>query len=521
MTFKARVIFVLAWVALAANAAAANSEPRNLILFIPEALPATVEPGLAPTLSQLRDDGVHFTNSHSGFPRLKSDDLTAVAPDLRVLSLVDAASRKYVTSFLYDERAPGQAEVGPELGVFLANRLPAIKQGGRPFFLVYRLIEPRSSPPENGEARRAYKADPRAADAALKAIESALKALHLASSTNIVVTGEHGLARTMKVSNTSSARSVMPRQDTLGTLPPGFLAIDLLAALQTEDFAYNLFDTDNSGALVHLKSHQHPKQGNAFIAMDYDVDNPYVTIEAHGVYDTVALADSLTRSERRAAARRIVEALLEQDYVGAIFANETRVGSIPGTLPVSRIAAETGDEPTADIVVVFASMSEGCVQPLTCMSVIADTPLDEGEGIANSFSRGGTSIFMAARSPDFQNEFIDRAPASNADIARTIAELLDVELSLSSETKGRVLSESLATARKTGAPRAQKQVIDSVAAEDGSVTRVTLQFMGPIAYFDGALHTNQDRMALAVKSGPRWHWPRVKRFTITLSDKDD
>lgn len=517
MTFTARATLVLTLVALAGNAATRASEPHNVVLFIPEALPAILESGSAPTLLHLRAEGVHFTDSHSGFPRLHGDDLTDVAPDLRVLSLIDAASQKYAAAFVYDERVAGQAEVGPELRQFLDTRLPYLKQNGRPFLFIYRLIEAKTSPPAAGEVRGAYKPDPRAADAALAAIETALNALDLGTSTNIIVTGEHGLSRITKVSNTSTARILLPRQDTLGRLPPGFLAIDLLAAVQTDDMRFNLFDIDNSKALVPLG--EHPREGSAIIAADFDPERPYITVEAHGIYDSVFIADSLSTKQRKSLAKTVVEAVLEQDYVGAIFVNEPRVGRIRGTLPLKRLANEFADEPAPDVVVVFSSQSDGCTQPLTCMSVIADTSLPEGDGIPNNFSRAGTSVFMAARGPDFQAKLIDHAPASNADIARTIAELLHLELESTEGPKGRVLAESLAGQRRISMPKARTQVFDSPAAEDGSITRMTVETLGSAdAYFATALSANQERMALAE---PHRHtnlkWP-FKTLTISISN---
>lgn len=517
MTFKARAIFVLTLIAGAGNAATGAPVPHNLVLFIPEALPGIVESGSAPTLIQLREEGVHFTNSHSGFPRLGTDDLTDVAPDLNVLSLVDAAAQRYATAFVYDERVAGEVGVGVELQRFLGVRLPDIQRSGRPFLFIYRLIEAKTAPPATGDIRGAYRTDPRAADAALKAIETALNSLDLATSTNIIVTGEHGLSRIMKVSNTSSARKRLPHEDTLGTLPPGFLAIDLLAAFQTEDSTYRLFDTDNSSALVYRPSGEHPKHGNAIIAGGYDPTDPYITVEAHGVYDFVFLGEYLSRKERRSAVARIVETVLEQDYVGAIFVNKSRVGRMRGALPLSRIARETGDEAVPDVVIVFAATSEGCIQPLTCISVIADTSLPEGDGIPNNFSRAGTSVFMAARGPDFLGQSIDRAPANNADLARTIVELLDLKFEPANAPKGRVLSESLSGERNRATPRARKQMIDSQAAEDGSISRMAFQSLGSEAYFDSALPSTQERMALAdPKRRWHWRWP-FKTLTVTIS----
>ena len=52
-----------------AMAFAQNSQPRNLILFVPDGLRALkVTPELAPAMAAVRDKGVNFKNSHSLFP---------------------------------------------------------------------------------------------------------------------------------------------------------------------------------------------------------------------------------------------------------------------------------------------------------------------------------------------------------------------------------------------------------------------------------------------------------------------
>lgn len=60
---------------------------------------------------------------------------------------------------------------------------------------------------------------------------------------------------------------------------------------------------------------------------------------------------------------------------------------------------------------------------------------------------------------------------------------------------------------------------DSKAADDGSISRLTVQSLSDAGrYFDTALSSNQERMALAEpRRHMKWHWP-FKTFTITLSD---
>ena len=70
------------------------------------------------------------------------------------------------------------------------------------------------------------------------------------------------------------------------------------------------------------------------------------------------------------------------------------------------------------IVVNFRTFSTGCADPTTCGVEVADTGLQQGQGMHGSFSRADTRNIMAAIGPDFRTGFDDPAPASNADSAR-------------------------------------------------------------------------------------------------------
>jgi len=60
-----------------------------------------------------------------------------------------------------------------------------------------------------------------------------------------------------------------------------------------------------------------------------------------------------------------------------------------------------------------------------------------------SFSRADTWNFMAMRGPDFKSQFVDPAPPSNADLGRTIVQLMHLDVSDKGKLVGRVLSEAL------------------------------------------------------------------------------
>ena len=117
-----------------------------------------------------------------------------------------------------------------------------------------------------------------------------------------------------------------------------------------------------------------------------------------------------------------------QDYVSGLFVNDD-LGTIPGTLPTSAIAFRgAAATPAPAIIVNFRSFSVGCADATTCGAEIADTGLQQGQGMHGSFSRADTRNIMGAAGPSFREHFEDDAPASNADIGMTIARLLRLNI---------------------------------------------------------------------------------------------
>ena len=100
-----------------------------------------------------------------------------------------------------------------------------------------------------------------------------------------------------------------------------------------------------------------------------------------------------------------------------------------------------------------------------------------------SFSRADTWNFMAMEGPDFKSHFVDGAPASNADIGRTIAHLLGVDLSRRGKLVGRVLSETFPNG---AVPEVARRVVASKPAANGLSTVINEQIVGAARYFDAA-----------------------------------
>jgi hypothetical protein len=100
-----------------------------------------------------------------------------------------------------------------------------------------------------------------------------------------------------------------------------------------------------------------------------------------------------------------------------------------------------------------------------------------------SFGRADTWNFMAMQGPDFKSQFVDPAPASNADLGRTIAHLMQLDVKDKGKLTGRVLSETLPNG---AVPAVTSRVLVSDPAPNGLATVVNMQMVGEIRYYDAA-----------------------------------
>ncbi len=316
--------------------------------------------------------------------------------------------------------------------------LPMFKARNKPFVLVFWSRDPDGTQHNQGDSLNAVTpgingptsaAAIKNADDNLHALQQALADLGLAATTDIIVTADHGFSTISKESATSTAAKASYKDVPKGFLPPGFVAIDL-----AEGLGLPLFDPNAKNAAVAEGAH--PAAGNGLIGAD--PLNPDVVVAANGGSDLVYLP-----KKDRALAAKLVEQLFAQDYVSGLFVDD-ELGDFPGTLPLSAIdlkgAALT---PLPAIVVNFRSFATGCAQPLLCTVEVADTGLQQGQGMHGNFSRADTMNFMAAMGPDFKSGFVDDAPTSNADVGRTIAQLLGLNVPTKGKLIGRVIEEAL------------------------------------------------------------------------------
>jgi arylsulfatase A-like enzyme len=397
--------------------------------------------------------------------------------------------------------------------------LPAFVHSGKPFVLLFWSRDPDGSqhnegdslnklqPGINGPTSRAGIAN---ADANLKQLLDFIAAEPgLGASTDVLVTSDHGFATISRHEIDAAGHAThgystafayrgndgKPEVPT-GWLPPGFLAIDLAHALRLP-----LFDPDaqveTAGAAYYEPvdptkqqtelSRQHPLTGNGLIGGTGAVQDHLdakVMVSASGGTDLVYVA-----GHDRAMARKIVDFLSTQDYVGALFVDPA-FGSIPGTLPLSAVGLEGSAAwmPRPSIVVTFKTFELTPGEPLSAIQV-SDTTLQEGQGMHGGFGRDSTFNNMAVTGPDFKQGFEDRLPVSNADIAPTLAQVLGLRFPATGRLRGRVLSEALVGGADSGATAVRAGRLTSTPTQPGRATVLEYQDYQGRKYFDTACLT--------------------------------
>src|SRR6478752_5445316 len=382
-----------------------------------------------------------------------------------------------------DARKPGTLVANVDQQKYFADVaarvvLPMFKARNRPFVLVFWSRDPDGTQHNQGDSL--LKIEPgingptslaaiKNADDNLADLRRALDELGLSANTDIVISADHGFSTISKESKTSPAAQATYADVPEGLLPPGFVAIDLAKAL-----ALPLSDPDDKNAAV--ASGKYPKRGNGLIGSD--AMKPDVVVASNGGSDLVYVP-----GKDAALTARVVTALLAQDYVSGLFVDDD-LGTFSGTLPLSSINLRGASvTPRPSIVINFRSYAAGCDKPVMCAVSIADTALQQGQGMHGSFNRSDTMNFMAAIGPDFKSGFVNEAPVSNADIGKTIAKVLGLKIPSHGVLTGRVVEEALPSGEYSSVEHFIEQAKPD---ENGMATILVGQRIGQIRYFDAA-----------------------------------
>ncbi|HEX3952935.1 MAG TPA: alkaline phosphatase family protein [Stellaceae bacterium] len=418
------------------------------------------------------------TGSPSGIPL--SPEVTAA---LAAAGLPAATPGRGDNGRAGDQNTPGTKIANVVQQTYLVDAaakvvLPMLKKRGKPFVLVFWSRDPDGTQHNQGDSLGQFVpgingptslAGIRNADDDLARLRQGLADLGLTATTDIIVAADHGFSTISKESKTSDAAKADYSDVPKGHLPYGFVALDLAHAL-----GLPLHDPDAKGAVV--EGGRHPSKGNGLIGADPNA--PQVVIASNGGSDLVYLSTG-----DKALAGRVVAALLAEDYVSGLFVDDA-LGKFPGTLPLS--AANLYGKaatPRPAIAINFRSFDTGCGEPVRCTVEIADTGLQQGQGMHGSFSRADTMNFMAAIGPDFKTGFVDPAPISNADVGKTIAHILALQV----PSKGQLLGRTIDEAMPAGAlPTFVKETLAADPAAGGLRTVLETQRVGNTRYFDVA-----------------------------------
>jgi arylsulfatase A-like enzyme len=356
--------------------------------------------------------------------------------------------------------------------------LPRFAKAKKPFVMVYWSRDPDGSQHNQGDSLNQLVpgingptslAAIRNASNNLGQLRDALKALGLDKTTDVIVTADHGFSTISKQSQTSGSTRLSFPDVMPGFLPPGFVAWDLAKALGLPL---------NDGSEIPIDPALHLTMKGSGALLGKDPKKPDLAVAFNGGSDLIYVPGG-----DHALAVRVVEFLVTQDYTASIFTDD-RLGSIPGALPLSAIGLKGAAlTPTPSIVVGFRSWTTGCALPETCTAEIADTTLQQGQGMHGSFSRADTHNFMAAVGPDFRKRFVDPAPVANTDLPQTVAKILGLTLPSKGTLSGRVLTEALA---KPVEVTASKRTVRSAPAANGFVTILNRQDAADHSYYDAA-----------------------------------
>ena len=359
--------------------------------------------------------------------------------------------------------------------------IPLFQQRQKPFVLIYWSRDPDGTqhnhgdslnqlvPGINGPTTQAARQN---MDKNLAQIRNTLKELGLEATTNVFVTADHGFSTISKESKTSYSASLSYSNVPKGFLPPGFLGIDIANELKL-----SVFDPDNNNAQVNPSQGQFSKNN----IIGKNPTKPDVIVAGNGGSDLIYLPNA---ANKKALAKKIIDFLLKQDYVSGLFVDDT-LDAFPCTLPFNAIALRgAARTPKPSILVNFRSFDTGCGDPTACGVEVADTPLQQGQGMHGSFSRADTFNAMMAIGPDFKQGYKDLVAAGNADVAPTLAKLLKLKLPAQGKLVGRVLSESLIG--ESDNVTFKSFTLKSPPAANGLKTILKYQVVGKTRYFDTA-----------------------------------
>ncbi len=393
--------------------------------------------------------------------------------------------------------------------------LPEFAAAGKPFALLFWSRDPDGTQHNQGDSLQRMtpgingatsKLALRNADHDLKELLDWLNAHPAVKAvTDVVVTSDHGFATITrreiaadgKVTTEPSAQleyEVGPRErpEPKGTLPTGFLAIDL--GIREHLRVFDAGRRAEAGSSVYRElavggeRSQHPEMGSALLSsapvQRLDGADAQLIVAANGGSDLI-----YAPGKDATLVRRTVEVLGQLDYVGGIFADESFCGgqamtACPGALPLSAVGLVGSSKLPRPAITVAFKVFYARPGDLQSALQISDTSLQEGQGMHGGFGRDSTWNNMAAIGPDFKARYVDEAPVGNIDIVPTLAKVLGLEIPAVGSLRGRIAGEAL-KGGTTVKPEEGKVMVSPPSA-GGRGTVMEYQEMDGVRYYDRA-----------------------------------
>jgi arylsulfatase A-like enzyme len=403
-------------------------------------------------------------------------------------------------------QTPGTRVANVRQQQFLADAvtkviLPELKKRGRPFVLVFWSRDPDATQHNQGDSLGdlavgingpTSRAAVHNADDSLRQILASLESdPALAATTDVVVTSDHGFSTVSRrdidaeghPSRSPSTRR-RPGDVRPGDLPPGFVAIDVAEHLKMQlcDPDRWFIGINGVSEYAPIGAEEHPALGNGFIAPSCEALGPRdgkVIVAANGGTDLLYVPDGDAARIADVATFRLAQATVDAVFVDGV------PSAVPGALTLRDINLEGRARfPAPSIVVALKTFSRDPHDPVRTQVDLSDTTLQQGQGGHGSFGRADITNTMIAFGPDFKRGFVDRSPASNADLPVTLARILGLALPSRGRLRGRVLSEALAG----GPPAVGATCGQAVSApgKDGLRTVLHFQTAAGVRYLDAA-----------------------------------
>ncbi len=390
--------------------------------------------------------------------------------------------------------------------------LPTFAADNKPFVLLFWSRDPDGTQHDEGDSLQRLepgingdtsKRGLHNADRCLKQLLDWLDA-HPAikAHTDVLVTSDHGFATISRReidtdgSQTSEPSAALDyelsgkeKPEPKGTLPTGFLAVDLGIRLHLRVFDPAIRATTGSSAYIELavggeKSH-HPVMGSALLG-DFvkrvDGSDAQLIVAANGGSDLLYVPDRNVD-----LVRRTIKVLTQLDYVGGIFADDAicpAATDCPGALPLSAVGLRGSSRVPRPTIVVTFKVFYKAPGDLQSAIQVSDSTLQEGQGMHGGFGRDQTFNNMAAIGPDFKSGFVDETAMGNIDIVPTLAKILGIEMPSAGSIKGRVLQEALTSGENSRA--SEPKIMVSSPADNGMRTLLEFEESSGVRYYNRA-----------------------------------